>query len=347
MLNPGYKLPSRKTVSASMIPQLYNAIFEKLQTQINLAKYVCLTTDCWTSINNQSFMAITAHYFIDDLQLKSICIGCDAFDDNHTSKNLSARLKQKIAEWSIANKVVAIVSDNAPNITCAIRDSNYHGIGCFAHSINLVVQNGIKDISTVVKKVKSIVEYFKRSSSALVRLNDTQKQMGMTVLKLIQDVVTRWNSTYHMLKRFLTLKEALLSTLAVLQSKIDPPTPEEWTIIELSIEILSIFHEVTEEISGEKHVTLSKILVFINAMVSSTKEFEGQSNLEEINLMIATLLSELDERFSSMIDNDLVTQAAFLDPRIKNIAFTGFSKRKYEVALDLLKKKVNRKFNNN
>lgn len=290
MLNPGYKLPSRKTVSESLIPQQYNIIREKLLTQISQEKMICLTTDCWTSINNQSFMATTAHFFIDDLQLQSICIGCDEFDDRHTSQNLSTRLLKQIEEWSIGGKIVAIVSDNAPNITRAIRDCNYHGIGCFAHSVNLVVQNATKNISTVLSKVKNIVEYFKRSSSALVRLNDTQKQMGMRVLKLKQDVATRWNSTYDMLKRFLSLNEAILSSLAVLQSSIDPPTPEEWKIIELSIEILSVFNEVTQEISGEKHVTLSKILIFINAMTNSVKEYERESNIENIDLMIKTLL---------------------------------------------------------
>lgn len=54
-----------------------------------------------------------------------------------------------------------------------------------------------------------------------------------------------------MLKRFSSLKEAILSSLAVLQSNIDLPTPEKWQIIEESIEVLSIFNEVTEEISSE------------------------------------------------------------------------------------------------
>jgi len=130
-----------------------------------------------------------------------------------------------------------------------------------------------------------------------------------------------------MIKPFLTLKEAILSSLAVLKTNIVLPTPEEWEIIEESIEILSIFNEVTEEISSEKHVTLSKILVFINAMLTLTKKFEIKSNLpQEVKSMVTALLTQLNKRFLPMVDNYLVTNAALLDSRIKNIAFSGFSK---------------------
>lgn len=84
---------------------------------------------------------------------------------------------------------------------------------------------------------------------------------------------------------------------------------------------------MTEEISSEKHVTLSKILVFINAMLTLTKKFEIKSNLpQEVKSMVTTLLTQLNKQFLPMVDNYLVTNAALLDSRIKNIAFSGFSK---------------------
>lgn len=72
---------------------------------------------------------------------------------------------------------------------------NFRHVPSFVHTINLVVQSGLKDKSEVQKKVKSIMEYFKRSSYVLSKLKEAQKQMGLPQLKLKQDVTTRWNST--------------------------------------------------------------------------------------------------------------------------------------------------------
>jgi len=207
-------------------------------------------------------MATTAHFFYGNTELKSFCLDCTEFSERHTGDNLSEKLMTIVRNWNITHKVTVIVSDNAANITNAIQKTRYRQVSCFAHTLNLAVQNGLKDISSVTLKVKSIVEYFKRSHHALAKLHATQEQMNMPKLKLIQDVVTRWNSTYDMLRRFVKMKDAINSTLAVLQSNVEMLTPEEWFIVEKAAEVLEIFYQVTKEISGDQYVTLSVVLIF-------------------------------------------------------------------------------------
>jgi len=152
MLNGGYALPSKKTISNTMILNLYNQIYEKLQILMTNCFAVCLTTNDWTSVKNESFMGITAHFINDEGLLQSIFLGCEMFDDRYTIDNWDTYLKNIIHQWNIEHKITAIVSDNAPNIVGAIKKFNYHHIPCFAHSINLVVQSGLKVISVAHKK---------------------------------------------------------------------------------------------------------------------------------------------------------------------------------------------------
>lgn len=51
MINPNYAIPSRKTVSKSIIPQLLEKTKQKVKTYLNNAKYIAFTTDGWTSLN--------------------------------------------------------------------------------------------------------------------------------------------------------------------------------------------------------------------------------------------------------------------------------------------------------
>lgn len=70
------------------------------------------------------------------------------------------------------------MSDNAANITAAIRLGQWRSIGCFAHSLNLIVQSGLNEVSDTVAKVKRIVEYFHKSTQGLRKLQEAQSQMN-------------------------------------------------------------------------------------------------------------------------------------------------------------------------
>lgn len=74
------------------------------------------------------------------------------------------------------------------------------------YTLNLVVQSILKNNKTIASCVASarcLVENFKKSELACTKLKEKQQQIGMPPLRLIQDVSTCWNSTYHMLSRLL------------------------------------------------------------------------------------------------------------------------------------------------
>ncbi|CAG5033891.1 unnamed protein product [Parnassius apollo] len=85
----------------------------------------------------------------DETKLKSDLIGCVEYNERHTSENLKAFLCDVMAEWNIADYTTAIASDNAANITAAIRDTGRWHIPCFAHSITLCASRSDDSIGNV------------------------------------------------------------------------------------------------------------------------------------------------------------------------------------------------------
>ena len=75
-----------------------------------------------------------------------------------------------------------------------------------------MVQDAIKadsDLVTVRKKCKEIVTYFHHSAKAMDKIREIQKQVGAPENKLIQEVESRWNSTYYMFEKILQQHQAV------------------------------------------------------------------------------------------------------------------------------------------
>ena len=92
----------------------------------------------------------------------------------------------------------------------------------------------ISSVSCVVGKVKKLVEHFRRSTKASYALREKQTLLDIQKHELIQEVPTRWGSTYFMLAR---VQEQQPSLCAVLLEEKDRsirsllPDTDEWSLM--------------------------------------------------------------------------------------------------------------------
>ena len=68
-LEPTYTVPSRRTIT-SHIQKLYDAQKAKLIEKMN-DSYISFTSDHWTSLANERYMAVTGHFLNDAWELQS------------------------------------------------------------------------------------------------------------------------------------------------------------------------------------------------------------------------------------------------------------------------------------
>ncbi len=68
-------------------------------------------------------------------------------------------------------------------------------------------------MSQLLGRVKKVVSFFHRSTTATAVLQDKQAILQLPTHKLVQNVPTRWNSSHDMLERFLEQQAAVLPAL--------------------------------------------------------------------------------------------------------------------------------------
>ncbi|CAN1331807.1 Putative AC transposase [Linum perenne] len=301
---------------------------------------VCITTDCWTSIQNINYMCITAHFIDVDWKLnKKILNFCEI--KSHRGIDIADSVADCLEEWNLKN-VFCITMDNATaNDTAIINLRNkfqtwggsilggkFLHMRCVAHILNLVVTDGLEEVDVSVRRVREAVRWVRGSPARTSTFKECVVFHGMDPKSLLRlDVATRWNSTYLMLEAAGKFEKPFQS----LEGKdpsykynnlvLGPPRAEDWISIRNLTKYLKFFYDLTLVASGSSYVTshlfvreMGKVFFHIRQMEAS--EDEATRNMaSRMSKKLGKYWSEKDGRNDRF--NRLVYIALVLDPRHK------------------------------
>lgn len=151
----------------------------------------------------------------------------------------------------------------------------------------------------------------------------TQLRPEQKPLKLLMDVITRWNSTFDMLERITKLQEPLEAAIGLLHNPVQNLSHEEWRVLPEILQILKPFKQLTEEMSSEKEVTISKVLAGNTSIIRILNNLRNTNTLtqELSKKLLDTLISEFNSRFKNSSRHPILSKSALLDPRFKKQAF--------------------------
>ena len=129
---------------------------------------VALTSDCWTSVTTDGYISLTAHFVDQNWCLQKKVLAFTLMPPPHTGVALAEKVYGLLKEWGIHNKVVSITLDNASSndsMADALKldldllcDGDYFHFRCCAHILNLIVQDGLKELDEAIKKVRGCVK---------------------------------------------------------------------------------------------------------------------------------------------------------------------------------------------
>jgi len=93
-LDPSFTIPTRQMLAKDMLTANYKDAVDKVKALLAQTEAVCLTTDAWTSICTESYIAVTAHYVNSNMTLGSCLLECVKYGERHTADNLCTDLKR-------------------------------------------------------------------------------------------------------------------------------------------------------------------------------------------------------------------------------------------------------------
>lgn len=327
MLNPTYVLPSRKTLSNDVLISMYESTADEIKSTLKNVNALALTTDCWTSVNDEHFIAFTVHYLNKDLELKSNFLQCFSSLQKFNEIDIGLFIDELASNWYLHDKIMAVITAGSEEVKKAVLNCNMNHIPCFAQILNQIVMAGLVKINSLTLKVRNVVQYFNRSSMALSKFHEIQKEMGLPDLKLVIDTPSRWDTTFNMFTIFLKNKVPLLSSIGQLQLNFFKLSLADFHYLENAVKLLVIFNSIKKAMCSENYLSLSKVLHMIHYISKHLQNVLEDTKLPSDIINMGYAMKEGLKQFEKLEMNEFVSQAVLLDPRFKKRGFpNGFFK---------------------
>lgn len=181
-----------------------------------------MTTDLWTAKSRHGYLGVTATWLSSDFKFREVLLSCNHLAYPHTGEAIRDELFQIIYEWRLEKIVFTVATDNGANMVKAIQllhnnyFSNMKRQPCAAHTLQLSVQEGLKQCKAFHRRIKNLQDFFRLPKQAQ-RLREAQGGINQSEeqdfvenpLDVLSDTKTRWNSTYLAWKRVLELHNTM------------------------------------------------------------------------------------------------------------------------------------------
>lgn len=139
-LNTKYTPPSRDCLANKLIPSWYKVEKSNVITELSNVCSVALTCDGWSSIAQDHYLTITAHYIVEGKMQQKV-LKTKAVYKAQSGCVVAEEISLILSEFGISDQIVAIIVDNAANMDVAIKRLQYVKLCCFAHTLNLAAQS--------------------------------------------------------------------------------------------------------------------------------------------------------------------------------------------------------------
>jgi hypothetical protein len=339
-LNPWFKSVDRVTIQNDCMDayHLHRNAYENFFKNCNYR--VSLTGDIWTSNQKLEYLCITCHWIDSEWKVRHRIIRFCLVETPQDAWNMFGVVLNILLDWKIENKLFSFTMDNTEVNTKMLshlrknlvdRNLIHHEgkllhIQCAAHVLNLIVQDGLTSMKSVVDNIRESVKYI---TSSQFRREQFAKLVAQIGIKCKQqpslDVPTRWNSTFLMLQSTLPFRKVFETLQEQEPSYTFGLSDEEWKMVQDICQLLKVFCHATDVISGSNYPTSNLYFLEIWS-VKIVLDEQAKSD----NATIGIMVKEMKKKFHKYFMESYLTNCipVVLDPRFK-MEHVEFRLKKY------------------
>lgn len=331
-LQPQYSLPPSSYFTSTAIPEMFESVKEVVLTHLKEAEggIIHFTTSVWVSSQTQEYLILTAHWVSFESQVLpqgqdfhcSALLGVASIDCDYNMLNIQKQLEYLWDTWmgSSGLKIGFTVTDNQ-TIRNVLESCGHTTMQCFGHNIDLIVNEAIKSqrmVQNLLSIARKICERVHRSAKAKEKLAELQKVYQLPENQLVQDVPSKWKTSYFMLERLVEQKKAI-DEMSIECNFRELISCDQWEVMQSVCNALKPFVVACREMSN-RTATLGQVIPLIHILNRKIDMLFDETM--GIDNMLKSLKEALVTRMSPTLHDPRYIWATMLDPRYKTSLFT-------------------------
>lgn len=128
-------------------------------------------------------MSLTARWLTINFERQAAVLNAIQFDGPHIGEAICAVIKEALESQEIPiDHVHLILRDNASNMIKGMREANLPDYGCFAHTLQLVVHDGVLSQRVVIDMIttpRKVASHFRCSNLVYSNLRKIQTDLKL------------------------------------------------------------------------------------------------------------------------------------------------------------------------
>jgi len=341
---------------------------------------VSATLDHWTSRAKDNYLAFTVHWISDFTLLSAVMdvkVGSDSGIGSGKAEVLVKQLESDMKLWHLpASQIPFVVTDTEATMNSLGRKmrraKGMEFIYCIDHLLQTVStiiykeeflgEHSGDDNTTILRKARSLATFFNSSTQALFELKDIQRKSDAYTkepLGVVQDVTTRWWSTYSMIERLLYLRPALDDMVVADGLELAMAIhDDEWEVLEILTLLLRPFRSAQLMLEGQKYVTISFVIPIVKEVFEEVQRLtENQDLPTMVQACGHAMLDKMEEifgdthapfnaevqygqRLRQLGIHPACIKAHLLDPRFKHLQYIESETNKELLQTELVKEMI-------
>ncbi|XP_028249599.1 zinc finger BED domain-containing protein 4 [Parambassis ranga] len=331
-LQPQYSLPPSSYFTSTAIPDMYERVKDVVLTHLKEAEggVVHFTTSIWVSSQTREYLTLTAHWATYESSVRpqgqdfhcSALLSVSQIDCDHDMHDIPKQLEYLWDSWITSSglKRGFTVTDNN-TIRNTLEDHGHTTLQCFGHTIDLIVSEAIKSqrmVQNLLSIARKICERVHRSAKAKEKLAELQRVHQLPENQLIQDVPSKWRTSFFMLERLVEQKKAI-DEMSIECNFREMISCDQWEVMLSVCNALKPFEVACREMSN-RTATLGQVIPLFHILSRKIDLLFDET--VGIDNMLKSLKEAMVSKMSATLHDPRYTWATMLDPRYKTSLFT-------------------------